>query len=213
MNRHMARPLGYRNVLSWTTVVSALLGWFAACSRPVRDDGRGTRLVGQDPVEYELAVRKKEVRSKARHAQSDSLPSLNMTRGSGPPVPDVDTDEMARQVVDFLAGRSASPEVLFIPFAHYRRLHPNHSEAQLRRLHEKRYKKYMNKIKRLRNSGRYSGAIYLSFVLGRCRYLTEGKAGRYECTARLELEHDGERMHIPFRRVTNWGTRWYVLEP
>ncbi len=183
------------------------------CSGPVKDDGRGTRLVGQSPLEYELVARKKKDEHQTGGKGRLSLPSLNMTRGSGPPIPDVDTDERARLVVDFLAGRKADPEGFFIPFRYYRMLHPTHEQTVLKRLHQRRYKKYINKINKLLRSGRYSGAIYLSFVLDRCRYLTEGSASRYECSAHLELEREGERMHLTFRRVINWGRQWYVLDP
>jgi hypothetical protein len=216
-----------RNLKTSPFVITVLLFALFSCKPDISDDGRGNMMVGQEKGDYQAFFKTK---SSVKGAQNKVLkvafkiPDENLFEPEEPPLPDVDTEEDARTLID---GLSQNNEKFYLSMSvpidlmeRIKDMHLGNKDSErkaARRYAAKLRKGIKTKIKKILKKTSFTGATFESIVLGKCKWVgVQSNWNRYAywiCRSNVVYYHlKGDRKSLKIKKMFNWGKRWFILK-
>ncbi|MGM0596266.1 MAG: hypothetical protein ACQES9_04435 [Myxococcota bacterium] len=192
-----------------------------ACKQEV-DQGNLNGIIGQKPGEFSQALKQKSGVKKKPEAKTKKIPNQNLHESRYAPLPDVDTEEAARQMVEALATQKLKKaEPFLISFKVMSKLKKMHMSSVAREkkiiksMVKSKKKKIYNKLRKAIKNTRLNGATFESIILGKCSWVKPesswNQLGYWSClNNRIYYHQQGERKYLIIDRMINWGKRWYI---
>ncbi len=200
-----------------------------ACNRSMVDDGVGDQMVGQKPGAYEAYLKgapAPAVTGPMKGLPADrtsAVPQENLVESPAPPIPDLETEDLARAFVGGVGrGEHEKAMTFAIPVALMVRIRDMHmtelSRARVaaRKLALKTRARIARTVQRLIKRGKMKDATFESIALGSCKFITKGadwnRYAFWRCTGSSLFYHvEGERKSLKIKEMINWGAKWYIV--
>ncbi|MDA3864087.1 MAG: hypothetical protein PF689_09510 [Deltaproteobacteria bacterium] len=198
-----------------------LMSGMAACKQEI-DQGNLNGVIGQKPGEFSRALKQKSTGNKRTEAKTKTIPRQNLHESRFAPLPDVDTEEAARQLVEALAAqkvKEAEPFLInFKVMSKLRKMHMSSAAKEKRIINAMVRGKKTRIYRKLRTAcknDKFKEATFESIVLGKCSWVKPenswNQLGYWRClNNRVYYHQQGNRKYLQINQMINWGKRWYI---
>ncbi|MBU1241282.1 hypothetical protein KKF84_05960 [Myxococcota bacterium] len=201
-----------------------------SCNPRITDDGQGDGMVGQKPGTYERFVQGKTtapargIKKTSVQKVSAGIPQENLVESPNPPLPDLETEDLARLFIGGISSGDAQKAMAFaIPVKLMIRIRDMHmtdlgkAREAARSLARKTRGRIEKKIKKIIKKSKMKEATFESIALGTCRFVAKGddwnRYAFWRCTGSTLYFHvEGERRFLKLAEMINWGAKWYIVK-
>ena len=208
-------------------IMALSLFFLVACNPEIPDDGTGGGMVGQNKGDYERFLKgkplRRDVQKAAIPAKGLHIPAENLVEAAQPPVPDLETEDLARAFINGVSGGDAQKALAFVlPVELTVRIKDLHmvdvrrARAAAKELAGRRRRAVARRVARLIKKGRMREGTFESIALGSCVWVAKGedwnRVAFWRCKKSTLYYHvEGERRFLRISEMINWGKRWYIV--